>query len=157
MTSYKRCDRLLNCEADFIKSFYPIYYNVIPYLLGLNAGKMKKAISERKTGSIAKRVEVWNLNFRANSKKHVCLPNLSEWYVSATVYGSRNTTRWLIPEYLHLRHQRRQSSILYTHRNDTPRAENPKLKAHTSHILQISAGVYHSVQGVFLPTACVWW
>ncbi len=48
MTSYKRCDRLLNCEADFIKRFYPIYYNVIPYLLGLNVGKTKKAISGRK-------------------------------------------------------------------------------------------------------------
>ena len=45
MTSYKRCDRLLNCEADFIKYFYPIYYNVIPYLLGLNVGKTKKANS----------------------------------------------------------------------------------------------------------------
>ena len=39
MTSYKRCDRPLNCEADFIKPFYPIYYNVILYLLGLNVGK----------------------------------------------------------------------------------------------------------------------
>ena len=45
MTSYKRCDRLLNCEDDFIKHFYPIYYNVIPYLLGLNVGKTKKANS----------------------------------------------------------------------------------------------------------------
>ena len=45
MTSYKRCDRPLNCEADFIKPFYPIYYNVIPYLLGLNVGKTKKANS----------------------------------------------------------------------------------------------------------------
>ena len=26
MTSYKRCDRLLNSEADFTKRFYPIYY-----------------------------------------------------------------------------------------------------------------------------------
>ena len=48
MTSYKRCDRLLNCEADFIKRFYPIYYNVIPYLLGLNVGKTEKANSGRK-------------------------------------------------------------------------------------------------------------
>ena len=48
MTSYKRCDRLLNCEADFIKRFYPIYYNMIPYLLGLNVGKTKKANSGRK-------------------------------------------------------------------------------------------------------------
>ena len=45
MTTYKRCDRLLNCEADFIKCFYPIYYNVIPYLLGVNVGKTKKANS----------------------------------------------------------------------------------------------------------------
>ena len=45
MTSYKRCDRLLNCEVDFIKRFFPIYYNVIPYLLGLNVGKTKKANS----------------------------------------------------------------------------------------------------------------
>ena len=44
MTSYKRCDRLLNCEVDFIKCFYPIYYNVIPYLLGVNAGKTEKRI-----------------------------------------------------------------------------------------------------------------
>ena len=44
LTSYKRCDRLLNCEADFIKRFYPIYYNVIPYLLWLNVGKTKKRI-----------------------------------------------------------------------------------------------------------------
>ncbi len=48
MTSYKRCDRLLNCEADFIKRFYPIYYNAIPYLLWLNVGKTKKANSGRK-------------------------------------------------------------------------------------------------------------
>ena len=48
MTSYKRCDSLLNCEAVFIKHFYPIYYNVIPYLLGLNVGKTKKANSWRK-------------------------------------------------------------------------------------------------------------
>ena len=46
LTSYKRCDRLLNCEADFIKSFYPIYYNEIPYLLWLNVGKTKKSIFE---------------------------------------------------------------------------------------------------------------
>ena len=45
LTSYKRCDRLLNCEDDFIKHFYPIYYNVIPYLLWLNVGKTKKANS----------------------------------------------------------------------------------------------------------------
>ena len=45
LTSYKRCDRLLNCEADFIKRFYPIYYNVIPYLLGQNVEKTKKANS----------------------------------------------------------------------------------------------------------------
>ncbi len=45
MTSYKRCDRLVNCEADFIKRFYPINYNVIPYLLGVNVGKTKKANS----------------------------------------------------------------------------------------------------------------
>ena len=45
LTSYKRCDSLLNCEADFIKRFYPIYYNVIPYLLGVNVGKTKKANS----------------------------------------------------------------------------------------------------------------
>ena len=32
MTSYKRCDSLPNCEANFIKRFYPIYYNVIPYI-----------------------------------------------------------------------------------------------------------------------------
>ena len=43
--TYKRCDRLLNCEADFIKSYYPIYYNVIPCLLGLNVGKTKKVNS----------------------------------------------------------------------------------------------------------------
>ena len=43
LTAYKRCDRLLNCEADFIKLFYPIYYNVIPYLLWLNVGKTKKS------------------------------------------------------------------------------------------------------------------
>ena len=48
MTSYKRCDRPLNCEADFIKHFYPIYYNVIPYLLWLNVGKTEKANSGRK-------------------------------------------------------------------------------------------------------------
>ena len=48
MTSYKRCDSLLNCEAVFIKCLYPIYYNVIPYLLGLNVGKKKKANSGRK-------------------------------------------------------------------------------------------------------------
>ena len=48
MTSYKRCDRLLNCEVDFIKHFYPIYYNVISYLLWLNVGKTKKANSGRK-------------------------------------------------------------------------------------------------------------
>ena len=70
--------RLLNCEVNFIKRFYPIYYNVISYLLWLNVGKTKKSNSGRKTRSIAKSVEVWNLNFRANSKKHVCLPNLSE-------------------------------------------------------------------------------
>ena len=34
MTSYKRCDRLLNCEADFIKRFYPIYDNVIHIFFG---------------------------------------------------------------------------------------------------------------------------
>ena len=45
MTSYKRCDRPLNCEVDFTKRFYPIYYNMIPYLLGLNVEKTKKAIS----------------------------------------------------------------------------------------------------------------
>ena len=45
LTSYKRCDRPLNCEANFIKLFYPIYYNVIPYLLWLNVGKTKKANS----------------------------------------------------------------------------------------------------------------
>ena len=45
MTSYKRCDRLQNCEADFIKLFYPIYYNVIPCLLGLNVGKTEKVNS----------------------------------------------------------------------------------------------------------------
>ena len=45
MSSYKRCDSFLNCEADSIKRFYPIYYNVIPYLLGLNVGKTKKANS----------------------------------------------------------------------------------------------------------------
>ena len=48
MTFYKRCDSLLNCEADFIKRFYPIYYNVIPYLLWLNVGKTKKSNSGRK-------------------------------------------------------------------------------------------------------------
>ena len=48
MTSYKRYDRLLNCEDNFIKHFYPIYYNVIPYLLGLNVGKTQKAISGHK-------------------------------------------------------------------------------------------------------------
>ena len=48
MTSYKRCDRLLNCEADFVKYSYTIYYNVIPYLLGLNVGKTKKVNSGRK-------------------------------------------------------------------------------------------------------------
>ena len=42
MTSYKRCDRLLNCEVDFIKHFYPIYYNMIPSFLGVNVGKTKK-------------------------------------------------------------------------------------------------------------------
>ncbi len=47
LTSYKRCDSLPNCEANFIKRFYPIYYNVIPYLLGLNVGKTKKANSGR--------------------------------------------------------------------------------------------------------------
>ena len=45
MTSYKRCDRLPNYEVSFTKNFYPIYYNVIPYLLGLNVGKTKKANS----------------------------------------------------------------------------------------------------------------
>ena len=45
MTSYKRCESLPNCEAVFIKRLYPIYYNVIPYLLGLNVGKTKKANS----------------------------------------------------------------------------------------------------------------
>ena len=48
MTSYKRCDRLLNWEAVFTRHYYPIYYNVIPYLLGLNVGKTKKANSGRK-------------------------------------------------------------------------------------------------------------
>ena len=48
MTSYKRCDSLLNCEAVFIKRLYPIYYNVIPYLLCLNVGKTEKANSGRK-------------------------------------------------------------------------------------------------------------
>ena len=48
MTSYKRCDRLLNCEAVFIKRLYPIYYNAIPYLLCLNVGKTEKANSGRK-------------------------------------------------------------------------------------------------------------
>ena len=43
MTSYKRCDSLLNCETCFIKRFYPIYYNVILYLLWLNVGKTKKS------------------------------------------------------------------------------------------------------------------
>ena len=45
MTSYKRCDILLNCEAVFIKLFYPIYYNVIPYFLGVNVGKTEKTNS----------------------------------------------------------------------------------------------------------------
>ena len=48
LTSYKRCNSLLNCEAVFIKRFYPIYYNAIPYLLWLNVGKTKKANSGRK-------------------------------------------------------------------------------------------------------------
>ncbi len=48
MTSYKRCDSLLNWEVVFTRNYYPIYYNVIPYLLGLNVGKTKKAISRRK-------------------------------------------------------------------------------------------------------------
>ncbi len=43
MTSYKRCDSLPNCEANFTKRSYPIYYNVIPCLLGLNVGKTKKS------------------------------------------------------------------------------------------------------------------
>ena len=47
MTSCMRCDSLQNCEDDFIKHFYPIYYNVIPYLLGLNVGKTKKVNSGR--------------------------------------------------------------------------------------------------------------
>ena len=45
LTSYKRCDSLLNWKAIFTRSYYPIYYNVIPYLLGLNVGKTKKANS----------------------------------------------------------------------------------------------------------------
>ncbi len=45
MTSYKRCDSLLNWEAIFTKRFYPIYYNVIPCLLGLNVGKTEKVNS----------------------------------------------------------------------------------------------------------------
>ncbi len=45
LTSYKRCDILLNCEADFIKLFYPIYYNVIPSFLGVNVRKTKKVNS----------------------------------------------------------------------------------------------------------------
>lgn len=48
MTSYMRCDRLLNCEANFIKRLYLIYYNMIPYLLCLNVGKTEKANSGRK-------------------------------------------------------------------------------------------------------------
>ena len=39
---------LTELEAVFIKCLYPIYYNVIPYLLGLNVGKTKKANSGRK-------------------------------------------------------------------------------------------------------------
>ena len=46
MTSYKRCDSLLNCEADFIKLFYPIYYNVIPSFLGVNAHCLKNPVTE---------------------------------------------------------------------------------------------------------------
>ena len=45
LTSYKRCDSLPNCEVVFIKRLYPIYYNVIPCLLGLNVGKTKKVNS----------------------------------------------------------------------------------------------------------------
>ena len=45
MTSYKRCNSLQNHGDSFTKDFYPIYYNVIPYLLGLNVGKTKKANS----------------------------------------------------------------------------------------------------------------
>lgn len=45
LTSCKRCDRLLNCETVFIKRLYPVYYNVIPYLLWLNVGKTEKANS----------------------------------------------------------------------------------------------------------------
>ena len=45
MTYYKRCNSLLNWEAVFTKRFYPIYYNMIPYLLGMNVGKTKKANS----------------------------------------------------------------------------------------------------------------
>ena len=45
MTSYKRCDSLLNCEAYFIKHLYPIYYNMIPPYLGMNVGKTEKANS----------------------------------------------------------------------------------------------------------------
>ena len=48
MTSYKRCNSLLNWEAVFTRRYYPIYYNVIPYLLWLNVGKTKKANSGRK-------------------------------------------------------------------------------------------------------------
>ena len=45
LTSYKRCDRLLSWEAVSTRHYYPIYYNMIPYLLGLNVGKTKKANS----------------------------------------------------------------------------------------------------------------
>ena len=48
LTSYKRCDRLLNREVVFTRRYYPICYNVIPYLLWLNVGKTKKANSGRK-------------------------------------------------------------------------------------------------------------
>ena len=45
LTSYKRCNSLLNREAVFTRHYYPIYYNMIPYLLGLNVGKTKKSNS----------------------------------------------------------------------------------------------------------------
>ena len=48
LTSYKRCNSLLNWEEVFTRSYYPIYYNVIPYLLGLNVGKTEKANFGRK-------------------------------------------------------------------------------------------------------------
>ena len=42
LPSYKRCDSLSNYGYSFTKDFYPIYYNLFPYLLRENPPNAKK-------------------------------------------------------------------------------------------------------------------